>query len=109
MQLCKVLGGMHALLGWGRCVAVLFDEETEMGLFSWFGEGGAEGGISETVFLSNELQDDSTIINPASGLPMIGGMAGVDVGGYSFGDSDSDIASCSSIDDGIFSCFCDGD
>ena len=63
MQLCKVLGGMHALLGWGRCVAVLFDEETEMGLFSWFGEGGAEGGISETVFLSNELQDDSTILS----------------------------------------------
>jgi hypothetical protein len=34
MQLCKVWGGLHALLGLSHCVAVIFDKETEMGMFS---------------------------------------------------------------------------
>ena len=67
------------------------------------------------------LFDDDNSINPATGLPMIGGIGGIDVGGDVFGSSSShdsmfensiDISSScddifSSSSDDMFSSSCD--
>lgn len=52
---------------------------------------------------SQEPSDhDESVINPANGLPMIGGMGGVDVEGNTFGTDDmfdNDIGGLNSFDD----------
>ena len=81
-----------------------------MGLFSWLGglfDDGSVGGGSVTDTVADE-----NIVNPANGLPMVGGVGGLDVEGNPYGtdftannsiDTTSDmfesgIADCSSND-----------
>lgn len=59
--------------------------------------------------------DDDNLINPATGLPMVGGIGGIDVGGDPFGSSfhhdslfESGIDSGSSISDTFSSNFDSG-
>ena len=53
----------------------------------------AEGYVSDTEdldeYLLDEYLEELTLVNPGSGLPMVGGMGGVDVAGNTWG-SDSD-------------------
>lgn len=74
-----------------------------MGLFSWLGglfdEGSVGGGsVSEPV-------TDENVVNPANGLPMIGGMGGVDVEGNPYGTDFTSNDSLSSGMDDSFSSF----
>ena len=86
-----------------------------MRLFSWFSDLFSDDNISATSIHSiHEPIEDSCLsdtsgindfsINPANGLPMVGGIGGVDVAGNSFGtDSHNDFdATCghfNSLDD----------
>lgn len=56
----------------------------------------AEEDVLESGVSSNEM----IAINPANGMPMVGGMTGIDVTGNLWGQSESlsDESSCSSID-----------
>jgi hypothetical protein len=49
--------------------------------------GGEDPGLMSTHALPSN--DDCPSINPASGLPMINGDSGVDIGGNSYGFNDS--------------------
>jgi hypothetical protein len=60
----------------------------------FFGKSGSINGDS------NDSVSD-TEINPASGLPMVGGIGGVDIEGNPYGTDSDDM--CSSFDDGLFS------
>jgi|GEM_PF-5283322 len=53
----------------------------------------------------SSICDDSFAINPANGMPMVGGECGIDIEGNPFGTdfSHNDAFSCSSIDS--FDCF----
>jgi len=57
-----------------------------MGLFQWLFSG------ATTHESSNTDVDDDTVINPANGLPMVGGRGGMDIEGnmYGFDDSEDD-------------------
>jgi len=63
-----------------------------MSLFGWFSDlfRGSSPSVSH-IDSSPTLSDlDETAINPANGLPMIGGMGGLDIEGNTYGtDSDS--------------------
>lgn len=49
-------------------------------------------------------QHDSYDINPANGLPMMGGMAGLDIAGNTYGVDSTHDFSTSSFDDSSYSC-----
>jgi hypothetical protein len=51
---------------------------------------------------------ESIAINPASGLPMVGGEGGVDVSGNPYGVDDSQSGSCPTLGDDIGSSFDSG-
>lgn len=51
-------------------------------IFGWFSVGNPDDSGSDGV---PELQGSTCTINPASGLPMIGGCGGVDVAGNPYG------------------------
>lgn len=57
-------------------------------------------GAKEEVLESGMHSTEITANNPANGMPMIGGVGGIDVRGNVWGQSDilSDEGSCSSID-----------
>lgn len=96
-----------------------------MGLFIWLGGLFDDGSVGSG---SNAVTDES-VINPANGLPMVGGVGGLDVEGNPYGTDftannschstsdmfDSGIADCSSNDsfssgmDDSFSSFGSGD
>jgi len=62
-------------------------------MFSWlFKSWGTSDGTSADIDIFDD-SDSSTVINPASGLPMIGGMGGLDAEGNVFGTDSHDIAS----------------
>ena len=63
-----------------------------MGLCSWFMEPmfsrSATGSPSyDATWGASATRSEPTIINPGSGLPMINGIGGIDVGGNTFGSS----------------------
>ena len=63
-----------------------------MSLFGWFSDlfRGFSPSVSHTDSSSTLSDLDETAINPANGLPMIGGMGGLDIEGNPYGtDSDS--------------------
>lgn len=62
---------------------------------------------SETDTSVFDHSDDFTDINPATGLPMIGGIGGIDVGGELYGMSSDDDFGSSSFDDSFTSSFDD--
>ena len=77
-----------------------------MGLFSWLGglfDDSSVGGSS----VADAVTDES-VINPANGLPMVGGMGGVDVEGNPYGADFTANNSCPStldmFDSGIADC-----
>ena len=49
------------------------------------------------------LFDDDNTINPSTGLPMVGGIGGIDVGGDTFGSSSSHDSMFESSSDDMFS------
>lgn len=53
-------------------------------LFGWLG-GASDSGIDDVASGIDISNDTGCTINPASGLPMIDGCGGVDVGGSPFG------------------------
>jgi len=62
-------------------------------MFSWlFKPWGTSDNTSADIDIFDD-SDSSSVINPASGLPMIGGMGGLDVEGNAFGTDSHDIAS----------------
>jgi len=65
-----------------------------MGLFSWFGS-----------WFSDGLDHSETEINPASGLPMVGGTGGVDIEGNPYGMDNHDDAFDSTISDSFNDAF----
>lgn len=74
-----------------------------MSLFdSFFGWFGMESVLHGEINLSSPSDSVGNEINPASGLPMIGGMGGVDVEGNPFGmDLSHDHGICTNHDDGF--------
>lgn len=86
-----------------------------MGVFSWFTDMFSSdtetSSIADDSLLSSSNTDligantfDDFAVNPANGLPMVGGMGGVDVEGNPFGtDFSSDNMALSSFDDGFSS------
>lgn len=65
-----------------------------MSIFSWFTD------MFSTVSESSSVTDGDFSVNPANGLPMIGGIGGVDVEGNPFGtDFSHDHMTSSSLDD----------
>ena len=68
-----------------------------MGLFSWLGglfDDGSVGGGSVV-----DAVTDESVINPANGLPMVGGVGGVDVEGNPYGTDFTADNSCHSTTD----------
>ena len=61
-----------------------------MSIFSWMASLLQQQQVSASHSIeSQEPSDhDESVINPANGLPMIGGMGGVDVEGNTFGTDD---------------------
>ena len=51
-------------------------------IFGWFSFGSPDDSASGSV---TGWQDDACTINPASGLPMVGGCGGLDVAGNPYG------------------------
>lgn len=85
-----------------------------MGIFDWlfddmFGDdttGTSSNAISDSIASSPLPELETTYINPASGLPMIGGIGGIDVAGNVWGTDhshDCSFTSSSLFDHG----FCD--
>ena len=77
-----------------------------MGLFSWLGglfDDGSVGGGSAA-----DAVTDESVINPANGLPMVGGVGGLDVEGNPYGTDFTADSSCHStsnmFDSGIADC-----
>jgi hypothetical protein len=65
-----------------------------MSIFNWFTDMLSTG--SDSPFIA----DDDFSVNPANGLPMIGGSGGVDIEGNPFGtDFSHDHMTSSSLDD----------
>jgi hypothetical protein len=65
-----------------------------MSIFNWFTDMFSTGSDSPS------MTDDDFSVNPANGLPMIGGSGGVDIEGNPFGaDFSDDHMASSSFDD----------
>lgn len=63
-----------------------------MSLFGWFSDlfRGSSSGFSHNDSSPTPSGLDEVVVNPANGLPMIGGMGGLDIEGNPYGtDSDS--------------------
>ena len=94
-----------------------------MGIFSWFsglfGDDSSGSSMHDTdrgtstddlfgnsSFSETDISWDDNAINPANGLPMVGGTGGVDVKGNPYGTDFSHndaIGTCSGIDDSFSS------
>lgn len=78
-----------------------------MGIFRWLndwwsGIGSDDSSLSSTSTFDSGSTIETTEINPATGLPMVGGIGGLDVEGNPYGTdmhSHHDICSSSSIFD----------
>lgn len=70
-----------------------------MSIFNWFTN--IFGTVNESSSMSDHaMSDDDFMVNPANGLPMVGGMGGMDIEGNPFGiDFSHDHIATSSIDD----------
>lgn len=77
-----------------------------MGLFSWLGGLFDDSSVSGGTVTNIETTEQ--VVNPANGLPMIGGMGGVDVEGNPYGtdfDANNSCHTTSDIfDNGIADC-----
>lgn len=75
-----------------------------MGLFDWLSDFFSDDDSNFCPGNSDEDSEDIYTINPASGLPMIGGIGGVDIEGNPYGidsfnnDDDSNLSPFSSDD-----------
>ena len=91
-----------------------------MGIFSWLSgifdegssatsvrnthiEGSASSFLGDTSISGLSSSMDSSAYNPASGLPMVGGIGGVDVGGNMYGTDSSHHSSLGSSNDSFSS------
>ena len=73
-----------------------------MSIFSWFTDMFSTVGDSPSMSDddSPSMSDDDFMVNPANGLPIVGGIGGVDVEGNPFGtDFSHDCITSSSSDD----------
>lgn len=59
-----------------------------MGLFNWFSNLFSSDSTDTDFGSSISSSEGDTVINPASGLPMVGGIGGLDVEGNPYGTDD---------------------